>query len=228
MWRDAALVAGKDLRIEARSRVATMQILPFAVLVIVLFAFGLDSDRRVLRQATPGLFWVAVLFAAVLAIQRSFGLELADRGIDALRLSGLDAAGVFLGKAAAVAVQLVALEVLLAACVVIMYDPPIKASGFVLLGITSLAVTVGLASAGICYGVLASGTRMRDTLMPALFLPVAAPVLLCAARAGEAALGVTPGLAVGEGWPWARLLIVFAVIYTAVGVLLFGTMLEDA
>jgi len=227
MWRDALLVAGKDLRIEARSRVATMQILPFAVLVIVLFAFGLDSDRRVLRQATPGLFWVAVLFATVLAVQRSFALEVADRGIDGLRVSGLDGAGVFLGKAAAVAAQLIVLEVLLGVGVVVLYDTRLRTSGVLLLAVTAIAVTVGLAAAGTLYGGLAAGTRVRETLLPVLFLPVAAPVLLGAARAGEAALGVTPGLAVGEGWPWARLLMVFAVIYTAIGILSFGSILED-
>ena len=56
MWRDAALVAGKDLRIEARSRVATNQVAPFAVIVLVLFGFALEPDSGQLRQAGPGLF----------------------------------------------------------------------------------------------------------------------------------------------------------------------------
>ena len=62
--RAAALVAGKDLRIEARSRVATNQVLPFALVVLLLFAFALDPDRGTLQAATPGLFWVAVLLTA--------------------------------------------------------------------------------------------------------------------------------------------------------------------
>ena len=49
MWRDAALVAGKDLRIEMRSRVATNQVAPFAVLVLVLFGFALDPSLQLLR-----------------------------------------------------------------------------------------------------------------------------------------------------------------------------------
>ena len=36
MWHDAVLVAGKDLRIEARSRVGLWQVVPFAFLVLVL------------------------------------------------------------------------------------------------------------------------------------------------------------------------------------------------
>src|SRR5205823_6195943 len=71
VWRDTAVMAGKDLRIELRSRVATNQVGPFALLVLILFAFALDPDRGVLGQSAAGLFWVAVLFCALLAIQRS-------------------------------------------------------------------------------------------------------------------------------------------------------------
>ena len=101
MFRDAALVMSKDLRLEWRSRVITNQVMPFAALVLVLFAFALDPDRRTLVEATPGLFWLAVLFSALLAIQRAFVLESVDGVRDGLRLSGLDPAGIFLGKAVA-------------------------------------------------------------------------------------------------------------------------------
>ena len=81
------------------------------MLVLVLFGFALDPDRGILGRASAGLFWVAVLFCSLLAIQRAFTIEAADGGRDALRLSGLDPAGIFLGKAAAIFVQLAALEV---------------------------------------------------------------------------------------------------------------------
>ena len=110
MWRDAWTVAAKDLRIELRSRVGVNQVVPFAVLVLLLFAFALGPDRKALASAAAGLFWLAVLFSAVLAVQRSFAIESADGARDGLRLSGLDPAGIFLGKAAAVVVQLAALR----------------------------------------------------------------------------------------------------------------------
>ena len=43
--RIARLVAAKDLRIERRSRVTLNQVVPFGVLVLVLFSFALDPDR---------------------------------------------------------------------------------------------------------------------------------------------------------------------------------------
>ncbi|HCV34239.1 MAG TPA: hypothetical protein DGF10_06180, partial [Acidimicrobiaceae bacterium] len=67
--RDAWLVACRDLRIEARSRVVLDQVVPFSVLVLVLFGFALDADNRTLRTFAPGLFWVAVLLSALLAVQ---------------------------------------------------------------------------------------------------------------------------------------------------------------
>jgi len=222
MWRDAVLVAGKDLRIEARSRVATNQVLPFAFLVLILFAFALDTDQRALTRAAAGLYWVAVLFSTLLAIQRSAAIESADGARDQLRLSGLDPAGVFLGKVAAVAVQLVALEVLLGAGVVVLYNASIRGVGLVVL--TCAAATVGLAAAGTMYGALAAGLKVRETLLPLLLLPVAAPVLLAATKAWQAALDGVPA----DGAPWLRLLATFAVIYLTLGVLLFGSLLEES
>ena len=87
---EAMLVAGKDLRIERRSRVALAQILPFGGIVVVMFAFALDADRTSLPVAAPGLFWAAVFLAALLAIGRSFAVEEANTARDGLRLAGVD------------------------------------------------------------------------------------------------------------------------------------------
>jgi heme exporter protein B len=224
VWRDAALVAGKDLRIELRSRVALNQVVPFAVLVLVLFAFALDPDRQVLSRFAAGLFWVTVLLSSLLAIQRSTSVETAPGVADAQRLSGLDPAGVFLGKAAAVAVQLAVLELVLGAGVVVLYD--VRLQGIATLVATALVATVGLAAAGTLYGALAAGVRVRETLLPLLLLPVVAPVLIAATRASESALtGLTVEVAPGD---WLRLLAVFAVVYVAFGVAVYGSLLEDA
>lgn len=222
MFRDAALVAGKDLRVELRSRVTTNQVLPFALLVLILFAFALDPDRGILTRATAGLYWVAVLLAALLAVQRAYVLESGDGTHDRLRLSGLDPAGVFLGKAAGVALQLLALELVLGVGVVVLYGADLREP--VLLVLTCLVATAGLAAAGAVYGVLAAGLRVRETLLPLLLLPVVAPVLIGATQASEAALGGVTG----DGWPWLGLLAIFALVYLACGILAFGPLLEES
>lgn len=222
MWVDARLMAAKDLKIEAHSRVTTNQVAPYALVVLILFGFAFDQDRTLLTRSAPGLFWVAVLLCSVLAVQRTFAVEHADGAGDGLRMSGLDPAGIFLGKAAALAVEMAVLEVLLGAGIVVLYSS--RLGNPALLLATAAAATVGLAAAGTLYGAMASGLRARETLLPLLVLPVVAPVLLGATEAWRVALG----LSADDGWRWLALVGSFAVIYVAMGVLAFGSLMEEA
>jgi heme exporter protein B len=220
VWRDAVIVAGKDLRIERRSKVALNQVVPYALVVLLLFGFAFDQDRPLLVQAAPGLFWLAVLFSGLLAVQRSFSVEASDGAVDTLRMSGLEPAGIFLGKTAAVALQLVVLEALLAGGIVVLFHSKLAGAG--LLIVSALLSTAGVAAAGIAYGAMSMGLRVRETLLPLLLVPVLAPVVLAATEAWRAALGFSTG-----GWRWLGLLGCFAAIYLAGGVLSFGTLMEE-
>ena len=221
MWRDAALVAGKDLRAERRAKVAVNQVAPYALVVLLLFGFAFDQDRPLLVQAAPGLFWMAVLFSGLLAVQRSFSVESADGAIDALRLSRLEPAGIFLGKVVAVAAQLLALEALLAFGVVVLFESRLSGAG--LLVVSAAVSTAGVAGAGVAYGALCIGLRARETLLPLLLSPVLAPVVLAATEAWRSALGLSRG----DGWHWLAILACFAAIYLAGGAVAFGALIEE-
>ncbi len=234
MWRDAALVAMKDLRIERRSQVVLRQILPVAITLIVVFAFALDTlvvrdpnlaDARTsgvpVALVVPGLLWVAVLLCAVLAMQRSAGIESAEGSRDALRLSGMDPAAVFLGKAAAVLAEIVVVLVVLTAAAVVLYDTPLR--GWALLLSSSVLAVVALSAMGALYAALAGGTAVRETLLPLLLMPAALPVLLASVRAWQAALEGRPE----EGWPWVRLLLAVTVIAVGVGVTAYGSLTDE-
>lgn len=223
MWHDALLVAGKDLRIELRSRVALWQVVPFAVLTLLLFAFAVGPGNAALRAAAPGLFWLAVLFSSVLAVQRSVAIESGDGVRDGMRLSGIDPAGVFLGKAAAIAGQLLVLEIILGAGLSVLFG--VRVHSWPLATGTAVLATIGLASAGVLYGALSAGLRVRETLLPLLVLPIVAPVLIAGTRALAGALGVA-GATVSSSLPWLRILGAFAAVYVVMGVALYGPLQE--
>ncbi len=222
LFQEAALVAGKDLRIEARARVVSQQILPFGLIVLLLFAFALDPDRGVLQRVAPGLVWITVLLASLLGVSRAFSMEAENGARDGLRLSGLDGSSIFLGKAVALAVELLVFEALLTVGVVVLFDVRLASLPALVLG--TLAATVGLAAAGTLYGVLAAGIRARETVVPVLLLPIVAPVLLGATRAWEASIDGVPG----DAWPWVALLGIFAVLFVGIGMLAFGPLLEES
>ena len=224
-WRLAWLIALKDLRIEARSRVVVYQVLPFAVIVMVMFGFALDDDG-IAQRVAPGLIWLATLFSLLVVVQRSFTVEAADGALDALRVAGVDAVSIFLGKALAMAAQLVVLELVLFVTAVVLYGPRVRPGGLALLVVTWVLATIGLALVGTLYGGLTAGFTGRETLLPLLVLPVVAPVLIGATRAVESALGTT-GAAVSEGWPWIGLLTVFAGAFGVGGSLAFGPLIDE-
>jgi ABC-type transport system involved in cytochrome c biogenesis permease component len=81
-----------------------------------------------------------------------------------------------------------------------------------------------LATTGVLYASLSSGQRSRDTLVPLLEFPLVAPILLAASQSTRAALEDRTI----DGWPWVRLLVIAAIVFTALGCLLFSSVLEDA
>lgn len=224
-WRLARLIAAKDLRIEARSRVIVCQVLPFAVIVMVMFGFALDDDG-IAQRVAPGLIWLATLFSVLVIVQRSFAVESADGALDALRVAGVEASAIFWGKALAMAAQLATLELVLFVVAVVLYGPRVRPGGLALLVATWVAATAGLALVGTLYGGLTAGFTGRETLLPLLVLPAVAPVLIGATRAVESALGTTAA-AVSEGWPWLGLLTVFAAAFGVGGSLAFGPLIDE-
>jgi len=220
------LVAVKDLRIELRSRVLINQVLPFAAIVMVLFAFALDKDDLLARVA-PGLIWLATLFSMLFVVQRSFAVETADGALDALRTAGVPAKGIYFGKAIALGLQLLVLEVLLFLAAFVLYNSRVGVDGLALLITSALAASCGLGLVGTLYGGLTTGTKGRESLLPLLLLPVVAPVLIGVTQATEAALGVG-GISMREGWAWESLLVTYALVFGIGGSVAFGPLVDDS
>jgi heme exporter protein B len=225
----ARLIAAKDLRVERRSKIVTNQVLPFAGITMVSFAFALDK-QNVLDTVAPGLVWLATMFSLLIIVQRTFAIETDDGALDAMRVAGVDPRAIFMGKAMALGVQLLVLEAMLFGAAVIFYGESIPSehavASVVLLVTTMLSATCGLAAVGTLYGGLAAGFKGSEPLLPLLTLPAVAPVLIGATKAVESAVG-TSGAVVSEGWQWVGLLTVFAVAAVVGGALAFGPLIDD-
>ncbi len=221
MWHDVWLVCRKDLRIEARTRVTLNHVAPFGLTVVRVFAFALDADTTLLRRATGGLFWVTVLFAANAIAQRSASVDRPDGLPDALRLSNLSPAGMFLGKTLSLFLQLTATELVLAVAMVLMYDVRLRGIALILASIP--LGTLAIAAVGSVYGPLAAGLQGRESILPLLMLPALAPVLLAATNA----FGVAFGTTVGPGWRWVVMLGMLGAIYVAAGTATSAALLEE-
>ncbi|NBT37817.1 MAG: hypothetical protein EBT21_06875 [Actinobacteria bacterium] len=223
--RVARMIARKDVTVEWRGRVLVNQVLPFAALVMVMFAFALDGDD-LLQRAASGLAWMATVLSMFVVISRSFLVDTEDGALDAMRVAGLDMRGVYLGKSLALFAQLLVLNVVLIALSLLLYHVSLTVESAILLACVVVSATAGLSFVGVLYGGLAALSKGRETLLPLLVLPVVAPVVIGAARATESAYG-TAGARVSEGWPWVGLLAVFAVAFAIAGLLSFPSLIEE-
>jgi len=219
--RQTMAIAGKDLTIEIRGRYAVGAVLPFAATLLIAFGLSLGPGRTLLQTTAPGLLWLAVLFASVLAFRQSYQSEGEDGALEGLLLAPIDKAAVFLGKAAAVTVELLALELAVVLMVAGLFglslgsDPLVLATAFVL-------GTIGLAAVGSLFGVLSESPRAREAVFPLLVLPLATPILVAGVRATALA---TSGR--GGAGSWLGLLLAFDAAFLAAGTLVFAHLLED-
>jgi heme exporter protein B len=93
----------------------------------------------------------------------------------------------------------------------------------VVLVLSAVTASIGIAAAGVLYATIAASLRVRDTLVPLLMLPALAPVALGGTRAWVAAQAVGPG----DGLRWVQLLAVFASLFTAFGIAAYGSLIEE-
>ena len=219
----AWLVARKDLAIEYRTRSAFFSAVVFALLAIVIFYFSWDPTAVAAMDLAPGVLWVIFTFSGLLGLHRSFGVEQQDRAMDALLAAPVDREAVFLGKALANLLFVLAVQAVAMPAVALFYNVPMSRAWLALAGIAVLAA-IGLVAVGTLFSAMAVNTRLAELLLPMLSLPFFVPIVMPAAQATARLLAGRPG---EEIWAWLRVLAAFDVILLVACTLAFPYTLEE-
>ena len=219
----ALLVARKDLAIEFRTRTAFFSSLVFAVLALTIFYFTWDESIVTPNDRAPGVLWVVLTFSALLGLQRSFGLEEHDRGIDALLVSPISRESIYLGKAIGNLLFLCAVQAVAIPALALFYNMPIGRPLVVVSGIVFLAM-VGIVAVGTLFSAMAVNTRLAELLLPMLSLPFFVPILMSAA---QAAARVFAGRPVAEVGFLLKLLVAFDIVFIFACTFAFSFTLEE-
>ena len=168
---DAAVLARKDLTLELRARDTLPAMLLFVVSALVVFHFALPKHSSEL--AAKGLLWVAIVFTALVGLTRAFVAERDQRLIDGLLLAPCDRSAIWLGKSIAVLAFLGVAELVAL---------PAYAAFFSGIGWSAVAAValadVGIVAVGTLLAAIAAVSRVRELLLPLLFLPLAIPVVV--------------------------------------------------
>lgn len=220
MLRTAWLVAGKDLRIERRSRVLLWQVLPFATIALLLAGLAVGPNVAAMRHAAPGLFYLVILLVTLMMIGRSQSVEAPSGTRTSVMMLGLDAGGVFLGKALALFIELTLTGVVLLAGVVLVLHAPLSGAASALPSV--VLALAALAASGTIFGALIGDSNGHATLLPIIALPPFAGILIIGEKSFASALTGDSVLR------WLVFLTIALAAYVALGVLLYGIAEESS
>jgi heme exporter protein B len=215
-------IAGKDLRLELRSRERLTSMLVFAILVAVIFNFALDPAIRA-GAVAGAMLWVTILFTGLLGLGRSFLLEREQDALTGLLLAPVDRSALYLGKLLANVAILTASEIVIVPVFALFFQLELgRALGGISLIV--LLASVGFMALGTLFSAISGSTRMGDTLLPVLLFPLLLPVVIFAASATQRLLLGRPFAEV-EGS--VRMLGAFDIVFLVVCALLFGAVVEE-
>ena len=220
-WQAVWAIFWKDVRAEFRTKDILTGMLVFAFLAVLIFNFAFELRVDNVRQVLRGVIWVAVVFAGMLGLNRSFILEM-DRGsLEGLLLAPLDRSAIYFGKLLGNLVFMFALEVVLLPVSVVLFNVNVLQPGILLVMVLG---TVGFAVVGTVFAAIAVNTRAREILLPVLLLPVLVPVLVASVKASA---NLLDGASLAEQGGWLRLLGAFDIIFLAVAYMTFDYVLEE-
>ncbi len=215
--RQALLIARKDLAIEFRTKESLNGAAAFAIVILLLFSFAFDPGADLTREIGGGLLWLVFAFAGALIFNRSFVRELPNECLDTLLSSPLRPASLIIGKAAAIFVMLLVIEVISLFVFGIFYNLRWWGRPLQLMLVCALA-TWGISIVGSVFGGLTVNLRLRELMLPVIIYPLLIPVLMAAIELTNTLLANQP--LTTDQWLWWRVLIVFDLVFTALALAL--------
>src|ERR1043165_7364514 len=175
--RPVLVVALKDLRAEFRTKEAINASLAFSVVILLMFSFAFDPESETMNEISGGLLWIVFAFAGALVLNRSFAREIPNDCLDALIAAPVPGAALFLGKAVANFVLLLALE-MVSFFVFGIFNNVRWTQQFPSLMLVVLLGTWALTVIGTIFSALTVNIRLREVMLPMLTYPILVPVLM--------------------------------------------------
>jgi heme exporter protein B len=220
--RPIVRIVAKDVVTEIRSKENLTAMIIFALLVLVIFNFAIETGSGIKDKVAPGVLWVAFTFAGILGLNRAFAAEKENGCLQGMLLSPVDRSWIFLGKMAGNALFMFAMELLILPPFFVFFNKSFALAPLLL--IPMVLATIGFTSVGTLFSAISVATRSQETVLPILLFPVVVPILIAAV---EASGGILRGEGLTDQGLWITLMTVFAIVFTAISVLVFEHVVEE-
>jgi heme exporter protein CcmB len=224
LLRQAGRIAWKDLRVELRSKEIVLTMVFFAALLCLIYSFAFPREAKAVRGAAPGMLWVALAFTGTIALGRAFDRERENDTMRALLLSPVPRLAVFLGKAAAMAVLMVAVAIVCVPLLTAWLNAPLLDYPGPLVLVVLLGI-IGIAIVGSVFAATLLKVRSRDVLLPVILYPLLVPLFVAGTKSTANLVAEIPNL--GVAWYWIEFLAVYDAAFLILSLWIFESLVIE-
>ena len=212
-------VAWKDILLELRTKNVITAVLTFALVSMVIFNFAFEPTPKIIAIVAPGILWVAITFAGILGLNRSFSMEEENESLEGLLLCPVTRDVIYFGKLLGIFLFMLVAEAVLLPVFAILYNLDVFDIGMLVIMILT---TLGFAGIGTLFSAIAVNTRSREMMLPMLLLPIASPIIIAAVESTRIVLDGGTWNEIGRWW---QLILAFDVIFLIASSFVFGFLL---
>ena len=220
-WHKVIAITWKDALSEMRTKEIVFSVLVFTLLVIVIFNFAFGASQKMMELVAPGILWVTFAFAGVLSLNRSFIPEKEQDCLEGLMACPVSREVIYVGKMLGSLLFMLIIEVIALLIFAFLFNLPVLSPQIITI---TVLTTIGFVAVGTLFSALAVNTKAQEMVLPILFLPIVAPIIISAVKASELALS-------GESWSglssWLQIIGAFDVIFLVVSFLIFAFVIEE-
>lgn len=213
-------IVRKDLALERQSRETLSSMFVFALIVILVFSFSFDMRIERASEVAPGVLWVAITFAGMLGLARSFVLERDQGCLDGLLLCPVNRSVLYVGKVIGNVLFISTTETIILPLCFALFNLRFRP----LLIPVVLLGTIGFSAVGTLVSAMTVHARSREVLLPVLLFPIVLPVIIAAVKVTGGILDALPWAEIKN---WVQLLVGFDVIFGVISFVVFDYVVEE-
>ena len=176
-----ALLVGKDLRIEARSRQTLGLVGVLGILIVVVLGLGLGAQQGGMGLSATAVLWTAYLFSGVLCFEKTMAVERGDAALAGLMMAPLDRGVIFVAKLVSNLALMACVTTVVTAAGVLFFSFDLSAAPGQFVLVMGVGM-VGFAAIGTLFSAVVSSSRLQGGLLALVVFPLALPLVIASTQ----------------------------------------------
>ena len=166
----------REILIRYRNLRATYNAALFFIMIVTVFPLTMPPNSAIIHTITPGIIWIAMLFAIFLSSERIFSQDYEDGIIEQWLISGLPITIMIIAKLMIHCLINIIAIIIISPLLAILFQ--LNLHELILISITLIIGMPGILSFCALSEVFSTGLKQKNIIMAIIILPFSIPLLI--------------------------------------------------